>query len=278
MSVISTNTAANTALRYLNKNSDEQSSSLAKLSSGSRIQVASDDASGLAVGTALAADVAVLEQASINAQHGESVLQTADGGLARISDVLQRMKSLTAQSLSGAISDTERGYVDAEYQQLILEIDAITAQTTFNGEKLLDGAGAYSTGVAFMVGTDAADTITVTLGDMTSATLGVGGTDVLTQGDALTGATAAMAAVDTAIGTVSAERANVGATLSRFGYRGDVIDTSLENLKSAESTLMDADIAAEQINFTNAQTLTDAAISALAQANAMPQKLLQLLS
>ena len=274
MSVISTNTAANTALRYLNKNSDEQSSSLAKLSSGSRIQVASDDASGLAVGTSLAADVAVLEQASINAQHGESVLQTADGGLSRISDVLQRMKSLTAQSLSGAISDTERGYVDAEYQQLIAEVNAITAQTTFNGEKLLDGVGAYSTGVDFMVGTDAADKITVTLNGVDAATLGVAATDVTTQ----VNATAAMGAVDTAIGTVSAERANVGATLSRFGYRGDVIDTSLENLKAAESTLMDADIAAEQINFTNAQTLTDAAISALARANAMPQKLLQLLN
>jgi len=274
MSVISTNTAANTALRYLNKNTDEQSSSLAKLSSGSRIQVASDDASGLAVGTALAADVAVLEQASINAQHGESVLQTADGGLSRISDVLQRMKSLTAQSLSGAISDTERGYVDAEYQQLIAEIDAITAQTTFNGEKLLDGVGAYTAGVDFMVGTDATDKITVTLAGVGSTALAVDLTDVTTQ----VNATAAMTAVDTAIGTVSAERANVGATLSRFGYRGDVVDTSLENLKAAESTLMDADIAAEQINFTNAQTLTDAAISALAKANAMPQKLLQLLN
>lgn len=274
MSVISTNVAANTALRYLNLNAAEQSSSLAKLASGSRIQVASDDASGLAVGTALAADIAVLEQASINAQHGESVLQTADGGLSRISDILQRMKSLTAQSQSGAVSNTERGYVDAEFQQLIQEVSDIASQTTFNGEKMLDGTGSYATGVNFLVGVDAGNTITVTLADVDSTALGLNTASVNT----VTSAASAMTAVDTAISSVSGERANVGATLSRFGYRGDVINTSLENLKAAKSTIMDADIAAEQINFTNAQTLTDAAISALARANAMPQKLLQLLS
>ncbi|PCI32487.1 MAG: flagellin [Alphaproteobacteria bacterium] len=274
MPVISTNMAANTALRYLNQNSDAQSSSLAKLASGSRIQVASDDASGLAVGTALSADIAVLEQASINAQHGEAVLQTADGGLSRIGDILQRLKSLTAQSQSGAISNTERGYVDAEFQQLIKEIDAISSQTTFNGEKMLDGTGAYAAGVDFLVGVEATNTITVTLADVDTTALGINAASVTTT----TNAAAAMTLIDTAIGTVSGERANVGATLSRFGYRGDVINSSLENLKAAKSTIMDADIAAEQINFTNAQTLTDAAISALARANTMPQKLLQLLS
>ena len=275
MPVISTNTAANTALRYLNANSEAQSTSLAKLSSGSRIQTASDDAAGLAIGTGLSADVAVLEQASVNAQHGEAVLQTADGALANISDILERMKSLAAQALSGAVGATERAYIDAEYQQLLEEIDDITTSTTFNGTTLLDGTSDFTTGtgVDFMVGTSSTDVITVELADVDTTALGISGGDVT---DA-TNATTAMNALDAAIATVSSARANVGATLSRFEYRGDVIATSLENLEAAESTLMDADLAAEQTNFTNAQTLTNAAIAALSQANEMPQKLLDLM-
>jgi len=275
MPVISTNIAANTALRYLNQNQEMQSESLAKLASGSRIQQASDDASGLAVGTKLSADIAVLEQASVNVQHGEAVLQTADGGLARIADVLQRLKSLASQSLSGAVSDNERAYIDQEYQLLVQEIDDIATQTRFNGEALLDNSGQFGVlagGVNFLVGTDATDTINVTLADVTSATLGLA-TGVGTAANANT----ALAEIDAAINTVSAERATVGANLSRFGYRGDVIDTSLENLDAARSSILDADIAEEQTTYTNAQVLTDAAISALASANDMNKKLLQVL-
>lgn len=273
MPVISTNTAANTALRYLNTNSAAQSDSLAKLSSGSRIQSASDDASGLAIGTTMGADIAVLKQASINTQHGQAVLQTADGALSNISSILERMKSLTAQSQSGTVSDTERGYIDAEYQQLTQEVDDISSTTKFNGVSLLDGASDYSTGVSFLVGTASTDTITVQLDGADTTSLGISGTSVATSADAAT----AMDSLDTAISQISEQRANVGATLSRFGYRGDVISTSLENLQSAKSTLMDVDVAAEQTNFTNAQTLTSAAIAALGQANSMTQSLLKLM-
>lgn len=272
MPVISTNTAANTALRYLNINAAEQSDSLAKLSSGSRIQRASDDASGLAIGTAMAADISVLQQAAINTTHGQAVLQTADGALSNISDILQRMKALTAQSQTGTVSDTERAYIDAEYQELLSELNDIATTTTFNGEALLDGAGAYSTGVDFLVGTAATDVLTVTLSDVTTAGLAIDTTSVETAANAAT----AMAAIDLAIEAVSEERAKVGATLSRFSYRAGVIDTSIENLEAAKSALMDVDIAAEQTKFTNAQTLTQAAISALSQANSMNQQLLKL--
>lgn len=273
MPVISTNTAANTALRYLNTNSAAQSDSLAKLSSGSRIQSASDDASGLAIGTTMGADIAVLKQASINTQHGQAVLQTADGALSNISSILERMKSLTAQSQSGTVSDTERGYIDAEYQQLTQEVDDISSTTKFNGVSLLDGASDYASGVSFMVGTASTDTITVTLDGADTTSLGINGSSVATSADAAT----AMDSLDTAIGKISEQRANVGATLSRFGYRSDVISTSVENLESAKSTLMDVDVAAEQTNFTNAQTLTSAAIAALGQANSMTQSLLKLM-
>ncbi len=137
---IVTNTAANTALRYMYLNQMATSGSLAKLSSGSRIVKASDDAASLAVGTKLKADVTALKQAAINASHASSVLQVADGGMARISDILQRMKSLAVQASSGSLSDNERGFLDKEYQALLNQIDDIADQTRFNGQSLIDGS------------------------------------------------------------------------------------------------------------------------------------------
>jgi flagellin len=273
MPVISTNTAANTALRYLNNNSAAQSESLAKLSSGSRIVSAKDDASGLAIATSMNADITVLNQAATNVTSGTSVLNTADGALSNIADILQRMNSLTAQAQSGSSSTDDLSYIDAEYQQLLEEIDDIATTTAFNGVALLDGTSAYSTGVDFLVGTASTDTITVTMGGADTTTLALNGTSITDAASAATN----MDLIDTAITTISAMRADVGATLSRFEYRGDVISTSLENLESAASAITDVDIAAEQTNFTNAQTLTSAAIAALGQANSMSQSLLKLL-
>jgi len=275
MPVISTNLAANSALRYLEINSTAQSESLAKLSSGSRITSAKDDASGLAIATTMASDIAVLTQAATNVQNGTAVLNTADGALSNISEILQRMKSLTAQAQSGTASDDDLSYIDAEYQQLLEEIDDIAGSSNFNGVKLLDGADAYSAsaGVAFLVGTDSTDTLSIHLDGADAATLGVDGTSVTSASAAAT----AMADLDTAITAVSEARANVGALLSRFEYRGDVIDTSLESLEAAKSAISDVDIAAEQTNFVNVQTLTSAAIAALGQANSMNQSLLKLL-
>lgn len=275
MPVISTNTAANSALRYLNVNSDTQTASISKLASGSRITKASDDAAGLAVGTRITSDVTALQQASTNASHGSSVLQTADGGMARIGDILQRMKSLSTQSLSGAVTDTERAYINAEYTQLKSEIDGIASGTRFNGESLLDGTGVYGAvgGVDFLVGTDAADVINVQLAGLTTTDLLVDLTSVDTAANAGT----ALAAIDTAIGTVSSRRADAGALMSRFEFRGQQIDTSIENLDAAQSAIMDVDVAAEQSKLASAEVLTDASIAALAQANEMPKKLLDLL-
>ena len=220
------------------------------------------------------ADISVLQQASTNAQNGQSVLNTADGALSNISDILTRMESLTAQSQSGTVSATDRGYIDAEYQQLSTEIDNIATTTKFNGVALLDGASAYSgTGVNFLVGTASTDTINVTLAGADTTTLGVNATNVTTAANAAT----AMSAISTAIDTISKDRANVGATLSRFSYRGDVINTSLTNLQAAQSSIKDVDIAAEQSKFTSEQTMTSAAIAALGQANSMTQSLLKLM-
>ncbi|HAJ90804.1 MAG TPA: flagellin [Rhodospirillaceae bacterium] len=275
MPVIATNTSANSALIALNKNSREQDKSLAKLSSGSRIVRASDDAAGLAVGSSLKADVTTLKAAANNAVQARSVLQTADGALARVGDILQRMKSLSAQAISGSVDNTSRGFIDQEYDALKTEAIAIGTNTTFNGTKLLDGNFNATNNVAtFQVGIAVGDTIVANL--TTAQVDATNLTSLAANTDTYANAAAASPLVDTDIDKVSAMRANVGALLSRFEYRGDVIDSSIENLNAATSSIMDVDIAAEQSNLVSKQVLTEAAIAALSQANQMKSSLLSL--
>ena len=276
MPVVATNTAANSALRFLNNNSSMASSSVSKLASGSRIVKASDDAAGLAIGTRLKADVTALTQAGINASQGASVVQVADGGLGRIGDVLQRMKALAAQSLSGVPTDTERGFIDAEYQQLKSEITDIADTTRFNGQSLLDGAAATAD---YFVGTDVSDTITVDFAALTSTATGFTSTDLNIVGNvaSATGASASMSAIDSAIDLISEARATAGALISRFEFRGQQIATSLENIDAAKSAIMDVDLAAEQSKLVSSQVLVQAAVSAGSQANQIPQSLLRVL-
>ena len=161
----STNTSANTALRYLSQNSAASASSLAKLSSGSRIVKASDDAASLAVGTKIKADVTALKQAQVNASQASSVLQVADGAMSQTTDVLMRMKALAVQAQSGSVSDTERGFLDKEFQALVRQIDSTAEQTKFNGNTLVDGSFGASINP---VGTDYSD---VTAAGMTGILL-----------------------------------------------------------------------------------------------------------
>lgn len=273
MPVIATNTAANSALRYLNLNAGKESSITSKLASGSRITKASDDASGLAIGTRIQSDVTVLGQASTNAAQATAILQTADGGLSRISDILQRMKSLATQSNSGSVGNNERKYIDSEFQQLSQEIDGIASSTRYNGASLLDGTGDFSSGVAFMVGTSTTDTISVTISNANSTALALNTSSVLLQTDAQS----AITALDSAIGTITTQRASVGASMSRFDFRSQTIATSEENLASAQSAVMDADVASEKSKLSSADVKYQAAIAALTQANQLPQNLLSLL-
>jgi flagellin len=280
MPVVATNTAANSALRFLNNNSSAATGSVSKLASGSRIVKASDDAAGLAIGTRLKADVTALTQAGINASQGASVVQVADGGLARIGDVLQRMKALAAQSLSGVPTNTERGFIDAEYQQLLSEISDIANTTRFNGASLLDDTATAAAAAAdYFVGTDVSDVINVdftTLSGVTgynSSSLSLDTTSVGTAASA----GAAMSAIDDAINLISEARATAGALISRFEFRGQQIATSLENIDAAKSAIMDVDLAAEQSKLVSSQVLVQAAVSAVSQANQIPQSLLRVL-
>jgi flagellin len=216
----------------------------------------------------------------VNASQGASVLQVADGGLARISDVLQRMKALAAQSLSGVPTNTERGFIDAEYQQLLSEISDIANTTRFNGASLLDDTATAAAAAAdYFVGTDVSDVINVdftTLSGVTgynSSSLSLDATSVGTAASA----GAAMSAIDDAINLISEARATAGALISRFEFRGQQIATSLENIDAAKSAIMDVDLAAEQSKLVSSQVLVQAAVSAVSQANQIPQSLLRVL-
>ncbi|MBV8650255.1 MAG: flagellin [Alphaproteobacteria bacterium] len=274
MPVISTNTAANSALYYLNSNSAAESNTLAKLASGSNITKASDDAAGLAIGTLLESDVTALNQASTNSSQANSILQIADGGLSNISDILQRMKALASEADSGSVTDTQRSSdINAEYSQLVTEINSIATDTKYNGQSLLDGTSQFASGVAFMVGTSSSDTISVTISSATATALGVNSTDVSTQADAVT----ALAAINSAIDVISSQRASIGASESRFNFQSEDISTMNTDTTSAESAIMDTDVAAQKAKLSSEDVKSQAAMAALAQADNMPKELLTLL-
>jgi flagellin len=276
MPVIATNTAANSAVRYLNINATEQSKSLSKLASGSRITQASDDAAGLAIATRISSDVTTLQQAATNASHGVSILQTADGGASNISDILQRLKALATEAASGTVGDTERSYINEEFSQLIDEIDTIASGTRYNGVSLLDDTDTdneFDTGTDVIVGSDTTDTITITIDSLTSTDLGVAALDVSTQA----GAATALDTITDAIDTVSAARAKIGAQESRFEFTSASIASSVENLSAADSAISDVDIASEEAKLASAQVMVQASVSAASSANQLTQNLLKLL-
>lgn len=273
MPVISTNTAANSAVAYLNINSAQETSALEKLSSGSRITQASDDAAGLAISTRISSDITTLQQAATNASQATSILQTADGGASNISDILARMTSLASESASGTVTDSSRSYINAEFSQLTSEIDSIASGTRYSSQSLLDGTSAFSSGVSVLVGSTASDTITITLSNLTASSLGLTSLDVSSLSDA----TSALSALSSAINTVSGARAQIGAQESRFNFSASSISTQTQNLQAANSAITDVDIASEQATLSSAEVKTQAAVSAETAANQMPQYLLKLL-
>jgi flagellin len=259
---INTNISAINARRNLYNSTIKFNKSMEKLSSGLRINRAADDAAGLAISEGLKSDIRALEQASRNASDGVSMVQTAEGALDEVSNILLRMKELAEQSLNGTLSDTERGYLDAEYTALTSEIDRIANSTEFNGIKLLDGSG---TSVDIQVGidTNAWDSISVDVSTARdSATLGTS-----TGIDTAANAGTAMGEIDAAIDTVSSARADFGAVQNRLESSIRNIQNTAENLSAANSRIRDVDVAAETSEMTSHQILQQAGVSVLAQSN-----------
>jgi flagellin len=262
---INQNIAAINAHRNLSNTQNDLSKSLEKLSSGFRINRAADDAAGLAISEGLRSQIGGLKVAVRNAQDGISVVQTAEGALTEVHAILQRMRDLSVQaSNTGSLDANAIANIQAEHDELVLEIQRIADTTSFNGATLLDGT---YTGV-FQVGANAGETITVAAVDTTAATLGV---------DALTVGSAAIAVIDGAIGDVSDARANLGAVQNRFEHTVRNLTVAVENLSASESRIRDTDMAAEMVSFTRSQILSQAGTAMLAQANQIPQSVLQLL-
>lgn len=272
---INTNVVSMAAQRTLGKNSDTQASSLNKLSSGTRIVRAADDAAGLAISEKLKAQVRGLNQAERNANDGISMIQTAEGGLNEVSNILIRMRELSVQSASDTVGDSERKFTDLEYQNLKQEIERISQVTEFNGKKLLNGSGdKYD----FQIGinnNEFEDRIkyNAQLTNSTLGSLGVDGLSVTSKEQAQNG----LASIDAAIQNISGQRAELGAVQNRLSTTVQNLQISSENLNSANSRIRDTDYAAETAKNAKMNILTNAGTSVLAQSNAQGQAALKLI-
>ena len=273
MPVISTNNAANASLNYLNINSAQETNKLSQLASGSRIVQASDDAAGLAIGTQLQANAAVFSQDQTNVAQGTSILQSADGALAQISNVLQRMMSLATEAASGQVTDTQRSQdINTEYTQLKTEITSIVNSTTYANQTLLSGN--FLSNVKFLVGTTSTTVLTVSVANVkTSTLLGSASSGIATSTSALS----AIASLSTAIQTVTKDRAKIGAYESQFNFSSQAISTNVQNTTASASTILDADVAAVKTQLSSQDVKTQASIAALTQASMLPQELLKLI-
>lgn len=267
---INQNIAALNAYRNLTVTNGQMGRSLEKLSSGFRINRAADDAAGLAISEGLRSQVGGLKMAVRNAQDGVSVVQTAEGALTEVHAILQRVRDLAVQGANsganGGTGSTAVNALQAEVDELAQALTDIANRTNFNGTQLLDGTNATLT---FHVGSNTADTLSVSLTDISAVATAVAG---LTIGDA-----AAIDAVDTQVTTVSTARATLGAAQNRLEHTINSLNVAIENLSASESRIRDTDMAQEMVAFTRAQILTQAGTAMLAQANAAPQSVLQLL-
>jgi flagellin len=273
---INHNLSALNAWKNMTVNDGGQTKSLEKLSSGLRIGRAADDAAGLSISEKMRGQISGLNQASRNAQDGISLLQTAEGALQETHTILQRMRELAVQSASDTVTDGDRGEIQKEINALRVEIDRISTDTEFNTQKLLNGG--YS-GKIIHIGANTDQSLTVTIGNMNATALSVNGAsdDLGIKIDTQSNANTAITTINTAINTVSGERSKLGAIQNRLEHTIANLSTSAENLTAAESRIRDVDIAVEMMNFTKYQILSQASTAMLAQANAKPQAVLQLL-
>ncbi|MCP4293680.1 MAG: flagellin FliC [bacterium] len=260
---INTNVSSINTRRHLSNSTINFGKSMEKLSSGMRINRAGDDAAGLAISEGLKSDIRALDQASRNAADGISLIQTAEGSLDEVSNILLRMKELAEQSLNGTLSNTDRGYLDSEYNALASEIDRISDGAEFNGVKLLDGSGSATLSIQVGIGTTSADSVIIDLNtNRDAATLGV------TSGiDTVSNASATMGEIDAAIETVVGARGDFGALQNRLETSIRNINMTSENLSAANSRIRDVDVANESSKMTSFQILQQAGVSMLAQAN-----------
>ena len=270
--VINTNIGSLNAQRNLATSQGALNKSMQRLSSGLRINSAKDDAAGLAISDRMTSQIRGLNQAARNANDGISLAQTAEGALQETTNMLQRMRELAVQSSNDTNSTADRQSLDAEFQNLLEEINRIAISTSFNGKVLLSEAYASAAAV-FQIGTNAGQVISVNIGAATVSALQISGTAVSTY----SAAQSAIALIDGAISIIDTVRGDLGAVQNRFESTIANLNNVAENLTAARSRILDADIAQETANMTKNNILQQAGVAILSQANQTPQLALQLL-
>ncbi len=268
--VVQHNLTAANANRQLGITTNAQQKSTEKLSSGYRINRASDDAAGLSISEKMRSQIRGLDQASTNAEDGISAVNVAEGALNEAHDILQRMNELATQAANDTNTSVDRTAIKAEIDQLVSEIDRIQSTTQFNTMNLLDGT---FTGKNLQVGSLAGQTIGISIGNMNAATLGVNSLDVSSNSTAGT----SMTAIQSAIEKVSTQRSKLGAITNRLEHTVKNLDTTSENTSAAESRIRDVDMAEEMVTYSKNSILMQAGQSMLAQANQQNQGVLSLL-
>ena len=269
--VVQHNLRAMNSNRMLGVTAGQQSKSTEKLSSGYKINRAADDAAGLAISEKMRKQVRGLTKAVANAQDGISCVQTAEGALAEVHDMLQRMNELAMQSANGTNSDTDRGYLNEEVKALNSEIDRIANTVTFNGQNLLNGS--FASGKDLQVGFTANDKINIKIAKMDSTGIATNSVAI----DTATSAFEALAKISTAIDTVSSKRSDLGAIQNRLEHTVNNLNNVVENTQAAESQIRDTDMATEMVKYSNNNILAQAGTAMLAQSNQANQNVLSLL-
>jgi flagellin len=273
---IATNVASLNAQKNLKMNGDNQAKSLARLSSGFRINQSADDSAGLAISENLKAQVRGMKQAWRNANDGISLVQVAEGGLNEITSIITRFRELAIQAASDTIGDTERKFVDVEYQQLKSELQRIAESTRFNGRDLLNGTGGELDIQIGIYNDPFKDRLTfnTAAANATLTSLGLMAESVYTK----EAAQLSLAAADQALVSVNAMRANFGAVQNRLQSTIQNLSIAEENLSAANSRIRDTDVAAESSELARNTILQQAAVSVIQQANQVPMLALKLLN
>lgn len=273
MSVINTNMKSLIAANALKVNGRAMSHAMQQLSTGQRINSASDDAAGLAISQSMTAQIRGLNTAVRNANDGISMAQTAEGALVEVSNMLQRMRELAVQSSTGTLSSDQRGYLDTEFQALATQIDNTLNNTSWNDIDVLKNT-TLKTGVDIQVGADSGQVVTLKIDDLANVFSAKSAVKDLTTAS---NASAALTNVDTALGVVNGARATLGATVNQLTSAADNLTNISQNLVESRSRILDTDYAAVTTELARTQIIQQAGTAVLAQANQQPQAVLALL-
>ena len=300
MAVVNTNINASIAQNALARNERAMNTAMERLSTGQRINAASDDAAGLAISSRMTSQIRGLETGIRNANDAISMISTADGALIEITNMLQRMRELALQAGTGTTTSADRDYLNQEYKNLIIEIERIAQNTQWNGKSILEGtANGSSSTVKFQVGANGGQTLAVNFGNV-SQDGGSGGTifsnfeqsagtagnvaatagwhiSAATAAAGITTASAAMTTIDSAITIVNAQRATFGAAMNQLTYAVDNLSNVKVNAEASRSRVLDADYAKETSELARTQIIQQAGTAMLAQANQLPQTVLSLI-